>query len=531
MSDVALPQLPGSTGDFSTRGFASRLASVTPNQIEREWCRRHLDRFIDRHCRLQTESGAWEPFRLWPKQRELLATSAGHRLNVWLKARQLGLTWLSLADAIHEMVYRPGITVLLFSLREGEAKEILERLKGMYERLPEFLKAPALPNAARAEKENTEEFVLPNGARAKAFPSNRGDSYTAALAIIDEADLIPNLSQLLGSVKPTIDAGGRLIMLSRSNKSLPESTFKKIYRAARSNPSSPWKAQFLPWNARPDRDEAFYKAQVAHSLGQTNSLDGVHEHYPLTDAEALAPNSLDKRIPSEWLDNCYREQAPAKPEKINGKLAYAAPSGTDKDFATLGPAIPGLVVYVPPSPGHWYVIGGDPAEGNPTSDDSAFAVLDGESGEEVAALAGKYEPAVLAAHIDSVGVWYNRATVMIERNNHGHAVLLWLRDNSKLRRLCGHDGKEGWLSSTKGKAQLYDNCADVFRNGETTLHTFETYCQLASIEGSTLRAPESKEGEGEARSGVRHDDRADAYSLALAARIKGKPIVWRMESF
>src|SRR5262249_5188005 len=73
--------------------------------------------------------------------------------------------------------------------------------------------------------------------------------------------------------------------------------------------------------------------------------------------------------------------------------------------------------------------------------------------------------------------------------------------------LVGHDGKIGWLSSSLGKTKLYDHAAEVFRNGETTLHSFETYLQLASIEGGTLRAPEGQK-----------DDRADGYSLGLMAR-------------
>jgi hypothetical protein len=77
--------------------------------------------------------------------------------------------------------------------------------------------------------------------------------------------------------------------------------------------------------------------------------------------------------------------------------------------------------------------------------------------------------------------------VLVERNNHGHAVLLWLEDNSRLWRLEGHDGNEGWLT-TKGKALLYDAAADAFREGETLLHSFATFTQLASIEGATLRA-------------------------------------------
>ena len=122
-------------------------------------------------------------------------------------------------------------------------------------------------------------------------------------------------------------------------------------------------------------------------------------------------------------------------------------------------------------------------------------------------LAGKFEPEVFAAHIDTVGMWFNRATVMVERNNHGHAVLLWLEEHSKLRRLDGHDEKTGWLSSKLGKTLLYNEMADCFRDKSTTLHSFDTYTQLASIEGATLRAPEGD-----------HDDRADSYALAHAGR-------------
>jgi hypothetical protein len=133
-----------------------------------------------------------------------------------------------------------------------------------------------------------------------------------------------------------------------------------------------------------------------------------------------------------------------------------------------------------------------------------LAVVDEESGEEVVALAGKFQPAVLAAHVDAVGQWYNGARVLVERNNHGHAVLLWLREYSRLRRESGHDGHEGWLSSPKGKALLFDACADAFREGRAVLHSFATFVQLASVEGATLRAP-----------GGEQDDRADAHALAL----------------
>jgi hypothetical protein len=428
--------------------------------------------------------GDWIPFELWGEQRRTLDVIHNNRLTVILKARQLGLTWLTLGYALWMMLFRPAATVMIFSKRDEEAMYLLgnERLRGMYGRLPQ-----SLTHGRDVVVDSGHEWMLSNGSVARAFPTTAGDSYTASLAIVDEADLAPDLNKLMRAVKPTVDGGGQMILLSRADKSQPQSEFKRIYREAKEG-RSPWAAVFLPWHARPSRDAAWYQEQTDDILGRTGSLDDLHEQYPATDGQALSPRSKAKRIRYEWLEQCYDERRPDEP-------------GPD------GPALPLLEVYRRPEPGRVYVIGVDTAEGNPDSDDSAFTVLDKGTGEEVAALAGKLEPAVLGAAVDQAGRWYNHAAVLVERNNHGHAVLLWLRDNSPLERLLGRDQREGWHSTTLGKTILYDAAADAFRNGETTLHAFPTFTQLASIEGATLRAPKDE-----------HDDRADAYALAIQAR-------------
>ena len=127
-------------------------------------------------------------------------------------------------------------------------------------------------------------------------------------------------------------------------------------------------------------------------------------------------------------------------------------------------------------------------------------------------LSGKFEPSVMASYADQIGKFFNNAELMVERNNHGHAVLLWLRDNSRLKRLDGHDEKEGWHSTTKGKALLYDTAAEAFKDRETLVHSFASYMQLTSIEGATLRAPEGE-----------MDDLSDSYALALVGIYFLKP--------
>jgi hypothetical protein len=458
--------------------------------IKEEWlmCEASPLYFIHTYC--QVYDGTlkdWIPFHLWPGQARTLRTFLNNRLVVILKARQLGISWLVLAFALWLLLFRPGATVLVFSRRDDEATYLLgdERLRGMYNRLPEFLKVRSFT------EDSGHTWGLSNGSIVRAFPTTAGDGYTASLVIADEFDLVPNQNQLMRSVKPTIDGGGSMIMLSRVDKKRPTTEFKQIYRAAKEG-RSPWVPVFLPWHVRPSRSPEWYEEQRRDILSRTMSLDDLYEQYPATDTEALAPNSKDKRIPGTWLEQCYEALDP-----------LPLPEGA--------PGIPELQLYRLPEPGRAYVIGADPAEGNPTSDDSSFVVLDLATGEEVAALAGKYQISTFAGHIDQVGTHFNKAAVMVERNNHGHAVLLWLANFSKLTRLKGTDDKDGWLSSGKGKALMYSTTADAFKDAETILHSFATYVQLASIEGASLLAPEGEP-----------DDRADSYALALVARIFGQ---------
>lgn len=270
-----------------------------------EQCRRSFAYFCNNFCRVLSgdEDATWVAFKLWHSQVEVARTFQNERLVVVLKARQLGMTWLAVAYALWSMMFNPIATVLLFSRRDDEAVEIKERLKGMYDHLPAWFKA-MYPVA----KNNDHEFAIINGSRALAFPTNAGDSYTGTLAIVDEADLIPDLSKLMRSVKPTIDGGGKMILLSRVDKFAPDSTFKRIYLGAREGKTA-WKAVFLPWNAKPSRDAAWYAETTAEVLHRTHNLDEMAEQYPATDKEALAAPNYGGRFKADWF-RYYSAAAP-----------------------------------------------------------------------------------------------------------------------------------------------------------------------------------------------------------------------------
>jgi hypothetical protein len=173
------------------------------------------------------------------------------------------------------------------------------------------------------------------------------------------------------------------------------------------------------------------------------------------------------------------------------------------------PNLPGLRIYVPPEQGARYVLGADPAGGNPTSDDSAAIVLSEEKGEESACLRGKFEPGVFAIYLDQLGMYFNRAGVMCELNNHGAAVLLGLSEWSKLPLLKGNGMVTGWMTSAQSKALLYDTASEVLRSKGCIIHSLDVYLQLCSIEGGTMRAPPGM-----------MDDLAMAFVLAVAALVR-----------
>lgn len=455
-------------------------------RIQMEWikCAADVRYFAMRYGWLYNATEqAWLPFRLWPAQGVTLRQMSDERLLVVLKARQLGISWLCLVYALWLLLYHAPATVLLFSLREAEAVELLERMRGMYARLPRWMQA------RRVLRQSGTAWVLSNGSRALAFSTKGGRSYTGTLAIVDEADFVPELGSFLNGVKPTIDAGGKLFLVSTSDKRRPVSTFKKLFRAAMQGVGD-YRAVFLPWQSRPDRDEGWHARTKAEMFAQRGTHDDFYAEYPATAEEALAPEQLDRRIPYEWLKEVI--------EELPELRSLAAP------------AIPGLTIYAEAEAGRHYVIGADPAEGNPNSDDSVATVLDGVSWEEVATVVGKVEPGVFAHLVEQVARYYNGAGVMVERNNHGHSVIRALREGGQVRVLDGYDGKPGWLSNIKGKPLLYDALAEAVRARACRIRSLETASQLASIEASSLRAPEGL-----------LDDRADSFALAVAALVYG----------
>jgi len=431
--------------------------------------------FIDKFCWIEDKVARdWVRFNLWEKQKDALEAMDANQQVIVLKARQLGLTWLAVSYALWTMLFRRGSGILLFSRRENEAKELLERMRGVHARLPESLRGSVtVDNAQELGMGGMQSW-------ARCFPTTKhsGRSYSATVAIVDEADFIPDLKLLLNAVKPAIDGGGKLVLISTANKEDMNSAFKGIWQGAVKGMNG-YRHIFLPWDAHPSRDQAWYARQ-----GADYHTDDLHQEYPANLEQALSARQSSKRFPAEWLTRCRGDRVPL--------------------VDALG--VPGFTAYAHPLKGQEYLVSADPAEGNPGSDPSAAVVLDAETWEEVGTLHGNYEPDIFASYLTQAGEHYNRATVLVERNNHGHAVLLALEYAGYQNiYMSPMDKKAGWLSNSRDKVLAVGNCAQALREGCCAVNHEGTLAELAILEAGTLKAPQGE-----------HDDLAMAFINGLA---------------
>jgi len=185
-----------------------------------------------------------------------------------------------------------------------------------------------------------------------------------------------------------------------------------------------------------------------------------------------------------------------------------------------------LWIYKIVEPGARYVIGVDTSEGDINRDYSAAMVLKSfpPPVEQVALLHGRWTPDMLSEKVYKIGMAYNRAQIMVERNNHGHAVILNL-SNGIVRQgvvkypsyphlLVGPDKKLGWLTSGISKPQMIQELDRTMRNGQMVINSRDYILEakkFAFQRASKMSAPSGS-----------YDDIVMATALALMGMVMGE---------
>lgn len=378
----------------------------------------------------------------WSWQRELLDWILAHDQTICLKGRQLGVTWVACGLALWYLLYKPGTDVLIFSIGEDEAKEVIERIWGMFESLQQNPGTRHLLNGIKVitpsrgkpstviKVEHTMDDGTTRISAIEAMTSSptSGHSRSAALIIFDEASRNPNARVLWKAVVPaTADSGGKIAAISTADGMSDANTgdgnwFHYLWTKAGTTVFPKLKTQFLGWWLHPDRDDDWYANVSLDEAAKAEQYPNDPEEAfllsgsPYFNTEALKYYSRHVAKPiftARW------ELDPAKPNVA--KLAR----NNDGDP---------IEVYAAPVKDRKYAIACDVATGTGT-DFSVAAVIDLHTGAPAAQmyLHGDYE--MFADQLHFLGLWYNTARIAVEKGGgYGDTVIAYLRDGLKGRK-------------------------------------------------------------------------------------------------
>lgn len=255
-------------------------------QCEIEYCRDNPVYYIREYTHIEDKDAEEliQPFDLWPAQEEAVESLLSHRLNILLKARQLGFSWLVLAISSWILLCWTGRTVIMLSRTEDEAMELIRRLAVILRYSPLIQEVGNVPVGWNGPTFRATalklEIYFPDGPTsvAKAFPSSPGAvrSFTADLLIFDEWAFQQFAKDIWTSAFPSINrpSGGRFFGVSTNMRG---SLFEDTY----TDPDNGFNKIFIPWYADPKRDQKWYDA-TKRVLG-----DKMTQEYPATVEEAL----------------------------------------------------------------------------------------------------------------------------------------------------------------------------------------------------------------------------------------------------
>ena len=348
-------------------------------------CAKDPIHFMKKYCYIQHPQRGRIQFNLYPFQEKVLKLFRDNPYSIVLKSRQLGLSTLSAGYSLWLMIFHKDKNILCIATKQETAKNMVTKVKFMFENLPSWLKVDASEN-------NKLNLRLVNGSQIKATSasSDAGRSEAVSLLLIDEAAFIDNIGEIWASAQQTLATGGGCIALST-----PYGTGNWFHQTwtkaeASENEFLPIK---LPWYVHPERDESWRKRQD-ELLGDPRMA--------AQECDCDFSTSGDIVFYPEYIE--YYEKTFLK-DPLERR-------GADQN----------LWVWETPDYTRNYMVVADVARGD-GKDYSAFHVMDVENNVQVAEYKGQINTKDFGHILVGIATEYNEALLVIENANIGWATI------------------------------------------------------------------------------------------------------------
>ena len=423
--------------------------------------------------------------------------------NIVLKARQMGLTTWAAARFFIRTITQPGSLTLEVAHTRESAEEIFRIVHRFLDWLPDQLRNGPL----RTARANAGQIVFPEIDSqyrvVSAGERNAGRGLTVQNLHCSElarwpGDPAETLAGLRASMTPAAD----MIL-----ESTPEGAGGCFYEEWQKAGETGMVRHFFPWWM-----ERRYRGQAA-------ALDSLsNEERELMKREGLDLGQIGYRrqIRSNFRGLARQEYAEDEESCFisSGNSVFEMDRIEERIKELPEPAERrrngDLEVWLPPAKGRRYLVSLDPSGGGSEGDYSAAEVLDMETGLQCAEFAGHVGGLELAQQVTALAAEYNGATLVVERNNHGTAVLALAETVCGYTKIYRQGGQPGWLTTSVSRPAV------LGRLGAALVEEPRHFMSLKLLAECRTFVRLSNGSTG-ARAGT-HDDRVMAMAIGLAAR-------------
>jgi len=341
--------------------------------------------FMKKYCHIQHPQRGRVLFNLYPFQEKTLRLFRDNPYSIVLKSRQLGISTLAAGYSLWLMLFHKDKNVLCIATKQETARNMVTKVKFMFDNLPSWLKI-------QAEENNKLSLRLSNGSQIKATSasSDAGRSEAVSLLLVDEAAFIEQIGEIWASAQQTLATGGGAIVLST-----PYGTgnwFHKTWVSAE-NAENDFLPIKLPWYVHPERDDAWRKRQD-ELLGDPRLAS--------QECDCDFSTSGDVVFYNEWVD-FIKETSIQDPVERRG-------------------ADQNLWIWEPADYTRDYMVVADVARGD-GKDFSTFHVMDIVTNTQVAEYKGQMPPKEFGYFLVAISTEYNQALLVVENASIGWAAI------------------------------------------------------------------------------------------------------------
>lgn len=359
-------------------------------------CGRDPIHFINEYVKIRHPVRGLIPFKTFMYQDRTLEAFLTKRHNVILKPRQMGFTELTAAFVCWLILFHRDISVLCMATKSDTAKNLVKRVRTALKHVPKWLML------ADINADNKLSLELTNGSFVKSSSksADAGRSEALSLLVVDEAAHIKGFDEIWTGIKPTVTAGGRIIMLSTPLGM--GNVFHTTYEEAEKGQNG-FNPIVVHWWEHPD-------------YGKDAHIDPEKKKMTSSWFENETKGLSVKQIAQEY-ENAFLASGDTFFEAT--EIAFVMGEVAQPHTSELAGE---LRLFSPPDPTKKYLITMDGATGD-GADTSAFHVFEVETMEQVCEFQGKLKAKEFAAVGCDVGMRYNQALMVVENNAVGLAIL------------------------------------------------------------------------------------------------------------